>query len=196
MSEAPRTPPAAEARELIERIVASSGFQRSPRLRELLKFIAESSLQTPAGPLTEQQIGISIFHRPPQYDSSADTIVRVQISQLRKRLEHYFLTEGQNERVFVEIPRGSYNAIFQVRDRPSPDGLTASAAEPAVSGARSLPGLATRSKSRMVLTLSAVIAVIALVCVLLALRVWQAESGTASMPAVRKLWSNVVRPSQ
>src|SRR5689334_20646959 len=108
------SPPAGEARALVDRIAASLPFQRSPRLRELLLYIADSALQDPPIALTEQQIGTAVFHRPLQFDTGADTIVRVQVSQLRKRLEHYFLTDGLQERIRVEIPRGSYNAAFRV----------------------------------------------------------------------------------
>jgi hypothetical protein len=45
----------ADARALVERIVASTGFQRSPRLRELLNYIADASLAEPSASLTEHE---------------------------------------------------------------------------------------------------------------------------------------------
>ena len=42
------------------------------------------------------EIGVDVFQRPLNYDSAQDTLVRVQASQLRKRLERYFAEEGVN----------------------------------------------------------------------------------------------------
>jgi len=102
-------------------------FQRSARLRELLRYIVECSQQDPPVILSEQQIGSAVFGRPPEYDTSSDTIVRVQISQLRRRLEHYYLTEGQGEVIRIEIPRGSYSAVFRSVEQAGED-----TAQPAV----------------------------------------------------------------
>src|SRR5215467_9254633 len=104
-----------EARELLGRVIASESFRKSPRLRELLTYLCECAIRAPLSQIPAQQIGEAVFGRPPHYDSAADTIVRVQVSQLRKRLEHYFLTEGASEPLVLEIPRGSYNAVFHPR---------------------------------------------------------------------------------
>ena len=40
----------------------------------------------------------------------ADTVVRVQASHLRRRLEQYFATSGAAETLVVEIPRGELHA--------------------------------------------------------------------------------------
>ncbi|MGA2327363.1 MAG: hypothetical protein ABSH05_13855 [Bryobacteraceae bacterium] len=77
-------------------------------------------------PISEHQIGVAVFGRPAGYDSVADTIVRVQVSQLRRRLEHYFLTHGQNEPAVMEIPGGPYVPVFRFREQ-------AHAEEPVVS---------------------------------------------------------------
>src|ERR1051325_11260449 len=82
-----------QCRALIERIKTSSELNRSPRLRQLFEYLCAQSLAAPGVALSEERIGIEVFGRPVGYDTAADTIVRVQVSQLRRKLEHYFLAE-------------------------------------------------------------------------------------------------------
>jgi len=102
-------------RALVNRITASESFAKSPRLRELLVYLAQCALREPHSPLTEQQVGVAVFNRPSGYDTSSDTVVRVQASEVRKRLKYYFLSEGRNEPLVMELPRGSYLPIFNPR---------------------------------------------------------------------------------
>ena len=102
---------------LVERVLASASLQSSPRQQELFRHLAERALQDPPGPVSEAEVGVAVFNRAPDYDTSVDTIVRVQVSQLRKKLEHYFLSEGRDEPVLIELPRGSYVPTFRPRAR-------------------------------------------------------------------------------
>jgi|SRR5579859_16711 len=103
-------------RALVNRIAASESFARSPRLRELLTYLAECAFRDPQSPVNEQQVGIAVFNRSAGYDTSSDTIVRVQASEVRKRLRYYFLSEGLNEPLEMELPRGSYLPVFNSRE--------------------------------------------------------------------------------
>ena len=75
------------SRALLERIKASPDLSRSPRLRQLFVYLCEKGLAEPGASLSEEQIGVEVFGRSPGYDTGTDTIVRVQVSQLRKKLE-------------------------------------------------------------------------------------------------------------
>ena len=81
---------------LVERVAASSAFGKSNRLREVFLFLCRRELSDPNGAVREQDIGIGVFNRQRDYDTAQDAIVRVQVSQLRKRLEQYFASEGQD----------------------------------------------------------------------------------------------------
>jgi hypothetical protein len=109
------TPVASRSRELLERVAASDSFQKSKRLRDLLLYLGERSLQDPHCTLREQEIGVEVFGRPPDYDTSHDTLVRVHVSQLRKKLQEFFVTEGRKEPLVIEIPKGSYVPVFRPR---------------------------------------------------------------------------------
>lgn len=86
---------------LLERIVESQLLKRSTRLCELLLYIGDQTLRQNRVHLREQDIGESVFDRPRHYDTSVDNIVRVNATELRKRLDQYFLTEGSGESVRV-----------------------------------------------------------------------------------------------
>src|SRR5262245_66180901 len=76
--------------ELVQRVVASSAFEKSRRLCELLLFVCGRALREPETVVHEQEIAREIFGRSSRFDSSQDTVVRVNASQLRNRLREYF----------------------------------------------------------------------------------------------------------
>ena len=98
---------------LVERIAASSAFQKSARLRELLIYLAERTLHGHSGELTEQKIGHTVFGKPADYSPLEDSSVRVHVRQLRLRLHEYFDSVGESEPLIVEIPKGSYLPVFR-----------------------------------------------------------------------------------
>ena len=102
-----------EIRALVRRIIRSSTFTKSERLSTLLTYVCDLTLQGKAKDLNEQNIGTAVFGRAPEYDSSADGIVRTHASRLRNKLEQYFNDEGAGEALLVVIPRGGYVPYFE-----------------------------------------------------------------------------------
>src|SRR5437773_12425484 len=103
----PAAPDAAGAhRAVLDRVRASPDLIHSPRLRQLLDYLCEKGLAGDS--VSEEQIGVEVFGRPRGYDTNTDTIVRVQVSQLRRKLEHYFLAEGAAEPIVIAVPKRSY----------------------------------------------------------------------------------------
>ncbi len=105
---------------LLNRILSSPQLKRSARMRALLAYVGQRALEEGCEQLHEQEIGTEVFGRAPGYDTSTDNIVRVNATELRKRIESYFETEGLNEPLTVEIPRGSYIPVFRYRPVESP----------------------------------------------------------------------------
>jgi hypothetical protein len=100
---------------LLERLVASPQLRRAARMREFLLFVGQRSLKDGSSQIHEQEIGSEVFGRPAGYDTSVDNIVRVNATDLRKRIEEYFATDGAHESLVLEIPRGSYKPVFHPR---------------------------------------------------------------------------------
>ena len=100
---------------LLERVVASEQLRRAARQQELLFYIGKRYLKDGSDRIQEQEIGSNVFGRPDSYDTTADNIVRTNVSDLRKRIEGYFNSEGSGEKLILEIPRGSYVPVFRYR---------------------------------------------------------------------------------
>lgn len=99
--------------QLVERIIASPHLSKSSRLCGFLRFVTEEMLSGRGEQLNEQRIGIHVFDRQSDYSSADDNIVRSHASRLRQRLEAYFLAEGREETLRVELRRGSYIPNFE-----------------------------------------------------------------------------------
>lgn len=99
--------------QLAQRIAASPAFHKSARLRDLLLHIAERAIHGHADELTEAQIGEALFHKPHGYSPLEDSSVRVHARQLRLKLHEYFNSEGRDEPLILEIPKGSYVPAFR-----------------------------------------------------------------------------------
>ena len=84
-------------------------------MRDFLSYVSNRTLEDPAADIHEQEIGCAVFDRPPGYDTSADNIVRVNASQVRKKLEVYFATEGADEPLVIAMPKGQYSPVFRER---------------------------------------------------------------------------------
>jgi hypothetical protein len=104
-----------QKRELVQRVLNSEGFRRSPALRAFLLYTSERVISGHADELKEQSIGAEVLGRKPNYNPADDNIVRVRAHELRDRLERYFALEGLNEAVVITMPRGAYAPAFLPR---------------------------------------------------------------------------------
>lgn len=119
--------------QLALRIVASGSLGRSELLSDFLIYIVDRCIRDRMDEITEQRIGVIVFGRSERYDPNDDNIVRSYARKLRKRVEGYFATEGSQERLRLEIPRGGYTPIFSDRVPSSPqvdDSAASGEAEP------------------------------------------------------------------
>lgn len=106
-------------REQVKRVVADPLFCNSKRYSGLLKFIADRSLDGRTEDLKERIIGIEVFGRSPDYDTSNDATVRVAANEVRKRLALYYKEPGREQELRIEVPSGSYVAEFRPPESPS-----------------------------------------------------------------------------
>lgn len=99
--------------QLVQRIVHSSCFRSTARLRDFLLYVTECAIRNAPEDATEQQVGINVFGRAPGYNCSEDSIVRTNARLLRQKLAEYFAQEGAAEELLVDIPKGHYLPIFR-----------------------------------------------------------------------------------
>src|SRR5580704_18656170 len=110
-------------RAQVRKIIASRAMARSERLARFLDFTISETLAGHAGQLKEFVIGVEVFNRPQDYDPRLDPIVRVEARRLRMKLRKYYETEGREDVLRIEYPKGGYApAIRMGRAAAGPAG--------------------------------------------------------------------------
>ncbi len=108
----------AEREEIIchvTKLLDSEQFSSSPSLAKLLAFCVNTTLAGEGQSLKETTIGVSVFGRPPGYDTKLDPIVRVNAMRLRQKLELFYQNGGESQEVQITIPKGTYIPRFERR---------------------------------------------------------------------------------
>ena len=123
-------------REQLARILGSPVLTGSSRLKRLLSFVVEQTLEGRTGELKEYSLAVQVFQRPASFDPRLDPIVRVQASNLRAKLKEFYSTIGLGDPVLIELPRGTYEPRFTARL----PGQNAAGLQPGASEV--MPGLA------------------------------------------------------
>ena len=112
-------PPFETVRDQLQRLLASPAFADAPRLRSLLAFLVEQTLCGHAGEIKESVIAVEVFGRAPDFDPRADSVVRVQVRNLRAKLRAYYDQEGRDDRIRFDLPSGSYVPVFEASLPPA-----------------------------------------------------------------------------
>ena len=170
----------------VERLVNSHTLHGSESLCKLLRYLADQALKHPGVALKEYQIATEVFGRPTGFDPHLDSLVRVQAGRLRAKLSEYYASEGAEDSILVELPKGTYSLAFH----------HASAAPKAIlHGAREIEvGARAGESSRpalLVIALSALLfaAIIAIAALVLGRNPSPAgATGTGAPAAFRVFW--------
>src|SRR5580658_143252 len=96
----------------LQEVLASPHFCNSKRYPALLRYVVETSLAGHADLLKERTLGVEVFHRPPDYDTNADTVVRYTAGEVRKRLLLYYSEQNGASSIRISLPAGSYVPEF------------------------------------------------------------------------------------
>jgi adenylate cyclase len=145
----------AEVVHALGRVLDSRQFKRSPRARGFLAYVVTETLSGRGERLSERTIARRALHRDADFDGRADASVRVQAVRVRKQLEEYYTSDGIDDPLRIELPRGSYVPVFQrpARIAPAIDlvpgvvvlALTSSGEEPAGVVARTMADMLVQS---------------------------------------------------
>jgi hypothetical protein len=110
----------AEVAEL-RALLASPLFTRAPSLTQLLRYICQKHFNGESHLIKEQHIAVEALGRQEPFDQKRDSIVRVELHRLRKRLQQYYQTEGAGHGIVLTIPAGGYAPRFIVKTpEPAP----------------------------------------------------------------------------
>lgn len=96
----------------IDKLVNSHTLHGSESLCKLLRYLADHALKHPGTALKEYQIATETFGRPADFDPHLDSLVRVMAGRLRTKLSEYYSSEGADDPIIVELPKGTYSLAF------------------------------------------------------------------------------------
>jgi hypothetical protein len=104
-------------RNQINRLVASQVLHSSESLCKLLQYLAKHALDHPNTALKEYQLATEVFGRRSDFDPQSDSTIRVQAGRLRLKLAEFYSSEGAQDPVVVEMPKGTYILSFHLREQ-------------------------------------------------------------------------------
>ena len=155
----------------IDKLVASHALHGSESLCKLLRYLAKHALEQPGIPLKEYQIATELFGRQSDFDPQLDSMVRVQAGRLRSKLAEYYGSEGAEDPVWVELPKGTYVLTFHQGTPASAKAHTAGTHETPHDGASSQPSSNKLRLAVGVLTVALVVSLAAIAVLMSARRV-------------------------
>ena len=174
-------------REQLERILASHFFRNSKRFPDFLRYTVEQALNGSTEEVKERTLGIEVFGRQADYDTSLDPVVRVTAAEVRKRLAQYYQLPGHENETRIEYQLRSYVPEFIFPKPPSP-----SVQEPAAAPSgtvKSFPG-----ESRIAAKRWELIFAVLLSCVLVSAFIWWKLPTRET--ALDRFWSPVQNVSE
>lgn len=176
----------------IDKLVNSHVLHGSESLCKLLRYLAKHVLDHPGTPIKEYQIATEVFGRSSDFDPQLDSMVRVQAGRLRVKLAEYYGSDGAEDSIVVELPKGTYVLAFH--HRTVANSKTHSAGTALAEGA----GTGPRRNWIIATTLLAILLVLAAAAILsLVSNRNPAQAGIARdsedvPPAIRVFWSGFV----
>jgi hypothetical protein len=105
-----------EKKQILTEVLESPEFKDSKRYQDLLQYLFKETLKGTVP--KESTIGSDFFQKDSKFDPKEDPTVRVYLNNLRKKLDHYYLSSDKFHPYRLEIPRGRYQVEFVKVDKP------------------------------------------------------------------------------
>ena len=104
-------------REALDRILASRLFARAGRVTWILRRIVDLTLAGKSAQISEKTLAADLSGDPEALPDAGTSVIRTTILRLRRRLEAYYRSEGRDEEVRIDVPKGSYEPSFSLRSQ-------------------------------------------------------------------------------
>ena len=108
--------------EQLERLLLNRHFSQSRRFPAFLRFVVQKTLAGEMDLLKERTLGVEIFGRKADYDTSSDPIVRVTAAEIRKRIAQYYQEPDHETELRISLEAGSYIPQFHWPKDAHPGG--------------------------------------------------------------------------
>ncbi len=108
----------------LEQLLATSTFASAARSQALLRFLAQRAWVAGDASVNEVVIALDHLGRDARtFDPKTDSVVRVELSRLRKRLDTCFAGELADAPWRITLPSGSYAPQFALREVTLPSAM-------------------------------------------------------------------------
>ena len=108
-----------ERKAALNAVLESKEFSRTPALANLLTYLCERTFEGREHEIKEYSIATEVYGRSDTFGERRDSVVRVEVSRLRKRLLAYYESEGAHHDLKILIPAGTYQPVFETSS-PAP----------------------------------------------------------------------------
>jgi len=189
----PESPDPAAVEEELQRLIESPGLHHAESLCQLLRYLVGHALAKPHEHLKEYQIAVDVFGRSESFDSRLDSSVRVQTSRLRNKLVEYYATTGVSDSVMIEIPKGTYSAVFHCRPHETVSISTGAAWAPPVPAEPKAPERAGYRPGSLTAIALAALAIGLLLGLLIRPPARNASKTNLDRAELRSFWSSVLK---
>ncbi len=128
----------------LERILASPEFMASKVLSRFLRYVVEQTLNGQTGSIKQYTVAVEALGYGADFDPQSNPIVRINARKLRRALDRYYLKQGIEDPVRIDVPKGSYvPRFFDIRTAsgapgssecpsPTPDHAPNGLSEPSI----------------------------------------------------------------
>src|SRR6185295_11204524 len=100
-------------RRHLQKTLSSEQMEKSETSQKLLRYLAERALRGDIPKETE--IAIDVFGRDSSFNSAEESLVRVGVRALRRRLQDYYAGPGHRDELQFDIPKGGYRLVCAPR---------------------------------------------------------------------------------
>jgi hypothetical protein len=176
----------------IQRILQSKAFRTSEVHRNLLSYLADKSLAGEAENLKEYTVGLDVFAKPASYDPRQESTVRMHVARLRQKLSEYYRTEGVDDPIIVDLPKGGFRVTFDTK-QPLAVAEPEAVAEPAVAARP------TRYWFEVVLVAALLVAIGS--AIFFGIKLWEVQKAKPGAvvevtPELRQLWEPLIESNR
>jgi len=99
-------------RQALQSLLGSGEFHRSPNLEKILNYLCAQFFLGRGNQVKEYTVATEALDRREDFDPKRDSIVRVEMHRLRRRLKEYYAGRGADDLVRITIPDKSYVPEF------------------------------------------------------------------------------------
>lgn len=104
--------------EALAKVLYSSGFKGSERMRSFLSYVVQEALDGRQDAIRAKTIAMDVYGYEADQLAAREGVVRVDAGRVRRKLKAYYADEGADDTIRIYLPVGSYAPQFETTPKP------------------------------------------------------------------------------